>query len=185
MQLASLILAAEDSGEKSGFDIILPKVGELFWGFIAFAVLFILLWKFALPPLKKMIETRTATIEGDLKKAEEAKLEAEEVLAEYRKQLAGAREESGKIIEEARQNADTLRKDVLAKADDQAKEIIAKGERDIETAVGAAQSDLRARMSDLAIELAGRVLGRELDAAAQADTVDDFMRDLDRLEAKS
>ncbi len=177
--------AAAEEGTKTGFSIIFANSGELIWGAIAFIVLFVLLWKFAFPGIKTVIEKRASAIEGDLKKAEQAKIEAEGVLGEYRKQLASARDEAGKIIEEARQNADNLRTDVLLKAERHSREIIERGNRDIQAAVGAAQNDLRANMSDLAIELAGRILGRELDDAAQRDTVDDFVRELDEMDVRS
>src|SRR6478735_11350257 len=72
---------------------ILPAKNELIWGTISFVVLFVLLWKFAWPGLKKGMDTRTERIRDDLAAAEAAKLEAEHVLEDYRAQLSDARNE--------------------------------------------------------------------------------------------
>ena len=90
---------------------ILPAKNELIWGTISFVVLFVLLWKFAWPGIKKGMDARTERIRDDLDAAEAAKTEAEHVLDDYQAQLADARNESARIIEEARQQADALRRD--------------------------------------------------------------------------
>ncbi len=87
---------------------ILPAKNELIWGAISFVVLFGLLWKFACPGIKKGMDDRTERIRNDLDAADTAKAEADQVLADYRAQLADARNESARIIEEARQQADAL-----------------------------------------------------------------------------
>ena len=85
---------------------ILPATDELVWGSISFAALLFLLYKFAYPQIRQMLENRTERIRSDLQAAETAKGEAEQILAEYRAQLNDARAEAGRIIEEARQAAD-------------------------------------------------------------------------------
>lgn len=186
MNLLALILAAEEGAEghaKEGINKILPQGFELFWGILMFVLLFLLLWKFAFPAIKKGLENRSATIEADLKRAEEAKLEAEELLADYRKQLAGAKEEAAKIIEEGRKTADELKKEILAKAEAEAGEIVEAGRRDVEGAVASAQAEMRRQMADLSVDLAGRILGRELDVTGQQQSIDEFVAELESLEA--
>jgi F-type H+-transporting ATPase subunit b len=186
VNLLTLVLAAEEGAEghaKEGINKILPQGFELFWGTIMFLLLFFLLWKFAFPAIKKGLENRAGTIEGDLKRAEEAKLEAEELLADYRKQLASAKDEAAKIIEEGRKTADELKKELLAKAEAEASEIIEAGRRDVEGAVASAQAELRRQMADLSVDLAGRIIGRELDAAGQQQSIEEFMAELDSMEA--
>lgn len=185
MNVLALILAAEEEGghAKEGINKILPQGFEIFWGLVMFVLLFVLLWKFAIPALKKALDNRAETIESDLKRAEEAKLESEELLADYRKQLAGAKDEAAKIIEEGRKTADELKKEILAKAESEAGEIVEAGRRDVEAAVASAQAELRRQMADLSVDLAGRILGRELDAAAQQQSVDEFIAELEAMEA--
>ena len=128
---------------------ILPAKNELIWGTISFVVLFVLLWKFAWPGLKKGMETRTERIRGDLDAAEAAKAEAEHVLDDYRAQLADARNESARIIEEARQQADALASRPGAAAADRARRRCASApSADVEAAKAQAIADLRREVVD-------------------------------------
>ena len=63
-------------------------------------VLLGLMWKFGLPPVRKMLKDRADKISGDLERADEARAEAERELEEYRRQLAKARNEGSQIIEQ-------------------------------------------------------------------------------------
>lgn len=186
MTIASVLLAAAEAAEKkAGIETLFPDVRELVVGIAAFVVLFLLLQKVAIPALKKSLDQRAETIQNDLERAEQAKLEAEQVLREYREQLGKAREEAAKIIEEGRKTADDLKKDILAKAEDESKAIIDAGKRDVQNAIGTAQVELRRQMADLSVDLAGRIIGKQLDAAAQAEIIDQFVRDIDAMEARS
>src|SRR6185369_13370012 len=98
MHLA-VLLAAESVKAKNP---IVPETKEIVWAVISFAIVFgLLAWK-AWPAIKKAIADRELKIKADLESAEGAKNQAESELAAYQKQLAEARNEAGKIIEEAR-----------------------------------------------------------------------------------
>jgi len=96
---------------------ILPAANELIWGAISFLLLFLALWKFAFPGLKKGMEDRAAKIRTSIDDAEKAKTDAQQILDQYQRQLNDARTESARIIEEARQAADKLRQDLKRQAE--------------------------------------------------------------------
>ncbi len=87
--------------------------------------------KFAFPALNKMLAERAAKIQGEMEKAESTRTEADTVLSDYKAQLAGARDESNRIIEEARKTADQLRKDIQAKAEQEAQATVARAQEEI------------------------------------------------------
>ena len=74
---------------------------QLFWLLITFAVLFVAMWRYALPRLSNILEDRQTRIDSDLKKAAAIKGEADEVLAEYEKALAEARDKAAASIKQA------------------------------------------------------------------------------------
>src|SRR5207248_6654119 len=84
---------------------ILPATNELIWGAIAFALLFFLLAKFAYPGLKKGLDERAEKIRTSIDDAERARGDAQRILEEYQGQLADARSESARIIDDARRAA--------------------------------------------------------------------------------
>lgn len=154
---------------------ILPETNELVWGAISFAAILFLLWKFAWPGLKKGMDARSDRIRADLSKAESAKDEADGVLTEYRAQLADARSEASRIIEESRQTADALRRDLQTQAQADIADLRQKAAADIEVAKAQAIADLRGEVTALAIGAAERVVERNLDEATNAQLVESYI----------
>src|SRR4030095_15199956 len=102
-----------------------------------------ILYKYAFPQVRKMMENRTERIRTDLQAAETAKVDAESVLAEYRAQLHHARAEAGRIIEEARQAADRIKRDQESRLQAELAELRERAVNDIESAKAQAMADLR------------------------------------------
>ena len=117
----------------------------MIWGGITFVLLFLLLRRFAYPTIKQGLKARTERIQGDIDAAESAKGEAEGVLAEYKAQLADARSESARIIEEARQAADNLKRDQESRVQAEIAEMRARAAADVEAAKQQAIADRQPR----------------------------------------
>lgn len=97
-----VLISAETGEESGGIDLLLPAPEELIAGIIAFAIIFLVVWKFALPAVKKTLEARQDAIRSELAAAEQAKQEAASLLDDYKSQMAGAKDEAAKIMAEAR-----------------------------------------------------------------------------------
>jgi F-type H+-transporting ATPase subunit b len=154
---------------------IKPATNELIWGAISFTVLFVLLWKLAYPGIKKGMEARTERIQTSVDDAEAAKNEAQSVLDDYRRQLADARNESARIIEEARQQADALKKDHETRLQSELAEMRSRAAADIESAKAQAIADLRADVADLAIEAAQVIVQHNLDRDTQIQLIENYI----------
>jgi F-type H+-transporting ATPase subunit b len=154
---------------------ILPAPNELIWGGISFTVLLILLSKFAFPALKKGMEDRTERIRKDLDEAEGAKTEADRIREDYSRQLADAKSEAGRIIEEARQAADAVRRDLTARAEQEAQELRQRNAEQLETERARIMSELRGQVSTLAIELAEKVVEANLDRDANNRLIESYI----------
>jgi F-type H+-transporting ATPase subunit b len=169
--MSALLLAAETTSKNP----ILPSAPELVWGILSFAIVFLLMWKFAFPSVKKGMDARTEKIRESLSTAEQAKTDAQTVLDEYQRQLADARGESNRIIEEARQTAEALRRDLTARAEADAAEIRNRATADIEAAKNRAMEELRSQLTELTIELAERVVRRNIDRESNARLIDEYI----------
>jgi F-type H+-transporting ATPase subunit b len=159
---------------------LLPAWNEVIWGSLAFVVLLGGMWKFGLPAVQNMMHAREERIREDLERAESAKSESEEVLTQYQAQVADARGEAGRIIEEARQSADQVRRELLARADEEAAEVKARAEADISLQRERALAELRTDVASMSIELAERIVGRNLDRTTQMQLVDSFIDEVSR-----
>ena len=169
------LLAQEATAEVAEKNPILPDLAELIFGGLAFVIVFWALAKFAFPALNTMLDERTAKVQGDLEKAETAKGEADAVLADYRAQLAGAREESNRIIEDSRKTADQLRRDLSAKAEEEASATVARAQEEIRAERDRVFNDLRTQVGEIAVDIAGRVVGQSLDKKAHEKLIDDYI----------
>ena len=179
--LASIIgLIAQEEGHAAEaatepIDDLIPPVAELLVGVIAFGVFFFFLWKWVLPRVNQVLEERRAQIQGNLEKAEATKGEADRLLTDYRTQLANARDEADRIIEEARATAEQLRKDIQAKAEDESQATVARAQEEIRAERDRAFQDLRAQVGEIAVLLAGKVVEKELDAGAHERLIDEYI----------
>lgn len=154
---------------------LLPEKNEIIFGGLAFLVVFVFLWKFGMPAIKAGMAARSEKIQADLDSAEAERTEASEILTQYQAQLADARTESARIIEEARQAADEVRANLQAKAEADIAELRARATADIESAKVQAVADLRGEVTALAIGAAEQVVGRNLDAETNAALVEAYI----------
>ena len=173
---ASLILAvAEGGGEGGSSNPILPATNEIIWGGISFVILLVLMYKVGYPAIKKGMEARADKIRDSLAEADKAKSEAQSVLDEYRRQLADAKNEAGRIVEEARQAADKMRQDLRKQAEAEVAEIKSRAQEDITAQATRTMADLRARVALLSIELAEKVVEKNLDKDTNRALVESFI----------
>ena len=152
-----------------------PENNEIIWGSLAFLVLLVAMWKWGVPAIKNMERAREDRIRNDLESAERTRTEAETEKREYDMQLAGSREEAGRIIDEARQAAETVRTDLIARAEADAQEIRERAVADIASQRAQAVAQLRDDMAQLSIELAGRIVERNLDTDTNRQLVNSFI----------
>jgi F-type H+-transporting ATPase subunit b len=121
------------------------------------------------------MDARADRIRASLESADKAKTDAESILSEYQHQLADAKNEANRIIEEARQTADQLRRDLIAKAEADATELRQRATADINAAKDRALTELRSQLSALAIDLAEKVVERNLDRATNEALVESYI----------
>ena len=157
---------------------ILPETNEIIWGGLAFLIILGALWKFGLPAVKKAMDARTERIRTSLDDAERAKTDAEAVRADYQRQLADARGEATRIIEEARQQADAVRRDLTSRAEQEAQELRQRNAEQLEAERARVLGELRGQVAVLAVDAAERVVRANLDAEANRRLVEEYITSL-------
>lgn len=176
MHLAYLL--AQEATQEESRNPILPAANELIWGAVAFFVLLFLMYRTVWPQVNKAYQDRRANIEGKLEQAEKDRDEAEKLLERYRQRLAAAEDETKRILEEARANAERVRKDLLAKAETDAERQLERAGQAIRSERDQAIRQLRGEVGTLAVELATRVVGESLDRERQLRLVDRYIDQL-------
>jgi F-type H+-transporting ATPase subunit b len=169
-----------DPATETPHNPIQPIWQEVLIGAIAFGLLCYVLMKFVFPQMEKTFAARVDAIEGGIKRAEAAQAEANQLLEQYRAQLSEARTEAARIRDEARADAEGIRQDVLAKAREESDRIITAGREQLAAQRESIVRDLRSEVGELAVELAGRIVGESLaDEARSRGTVERFIAELD------
>jgi F-type H+-transporting ATPase subunit b len=163
---------------------LVPAWPELIIGTISFLIVFAVLGKVLLPRIQKTLADRTNAIEGGLKRAEEAQAEAQQVLDQYRQQLADARQEAARLREQAQEQGAAIIADMREVAQTEARRIIDAAHQQIETDRMLALQALRTDVGAMAVDLASRVVGESLeDVARQRRIVERFIEGLEQPEA--
>lgn len=161
---------------------LIPPVGEIIIGLIAFAILAFILIKFVWPAFEKSYAARAEAIEGGIARAEAAQREAKAALDKYNAQLAGARQEAAQIREDARAEGQKILDDMRAQAQTESERIVARGDEQLQAQRSQVVGELRQQVGALSVNLASRIVGESLqDDARTAATVERFLADLEKV----
>lgn len=182
--LAQVVYWAAEEGEApEGIDLVIPAFEELIAGIIAFAIVFILIWWKVRPAIAETLAARQAAITGQLTEAEKAKQEAESLRKDYQQQLAKAKEEANKIVEDAKGAAESVKADIVAKAEAEAAGVVAKARDEAAAEKERVAGQLRDEVMSLSMALTQKVVAGGIDEKAQKRLVEQFIDDVGELEA--
>jgi F-type H+-transporting ATPase subunit b len=168
-----MVIAAAEGGIQ-----LFPDTSELIWGLVAFLLLMLFMAKFVFPKANAALEERSAAIQGRMEEADAKLTEAEETRRTFEASIADARGEANRIIEEAKQAAEQVRADIVAKAEAEASGIVERARADVAAERDRALQELRTQVGAISVELASRIVERELDSATHEQLVDDYIQRL-------
>jgi F-type H+-transporting ATPase subunit b len=175
--LQTILVTATEEAQPNP---LLPEPYDIIWSLVCFVVILFFFWRLVLPRMKKLLDERSAAIEGNMEKADEAQREAEAALEQYTAQLAEARAEAAKIREQARLDAQHIGSEITAQAQSDAERVKSNAQVAIEAERQAALISLRTEVGTLAIDLASNVIGETLSDDQKATAlVDRFLADLE------
>ena len=159
--------------------LVTPELGLIFWQLVIFLIVLFLLAKFAWKPILSSLKEREDSIEGALRMADQAKLEMQELRAGNEKLLADARLERDRIIKEATTLANQLIEQAKNKANEEGGRMIVQAREAIQNEKNAALAEVKNTAAQLSIDIAERILRRELtDSNSQKELVDSYLKDV-------
>jgi len=142
--------------------LLTPEFGLLIWTFVAFLLVFWILAKFAFPAIVKGLKEREEGISNALATADKVKAEMALLKNENELLMAKAREERAIMIKEAKDASDKMISDAKDKAKLEYERIVAEAQQAITQQKNAALTDVKNQVGNLVIEVAEKVLRREL-----------------------
>ena len=171
----TLFLSITAAVQEEKADLLTPNGGLMFWTIVIFALLLVILSRFAFKPMLAAVEAREKSLQDAIDAAKRDREESQRILADHRAQLETARSEAQKLIADGRATAEKLRGDLLEQTKAQQQEMLDRARREIETEKVNAIAALRREAVDLAIAGAGKVIERNLDNDANRKLVESFL----------
>ncbi len=138
----------------------------------------LLIKKFLLTPIRNVLSKRQEMTDAKIQEAEQAKTEAHAIKAEYEQNMLEAKEKANEILSIAQKNASTQAEEILQEANQQAAQLKAKAEKDIAQEKKKAVNELKDEIGDIAMEIAGKVIDREVKEADHEKLIDDFISNI-------
>lgn len=156
--------------------------GLQIWTFVAFVVLLVLLAKFAFKPIAQALDRRGETIKKSIDEAEKQRAEAKQLMDDYRKQLAEARTEANKIIEEARGLGENVRKEVVEKANAEASALLQRSQEELQRQKEKGVQELKDTVASLSVQIASKIIEKEVNEATHRQLVENLIKDLTKIQ---
>ena len=152
------------------------------WTFVAqicnLMIQLVIFKKLLLNPVKKVIAERKAKADSQIADAEKLRTEAEAMKAEYEQNLQNARTEANQIVAAAQKTATARSEELLGEARAQAAALKQKAEADIAQERKKAVNEVKDEIGGMAMEIASKVVEREIREADHKDLIDEFIKNV-------
>lgn len=161
-------------------ELFTPDLGLIFWMFVAFAVLFFILWKWAWPAIMKGIDSRADFINKGVEYAQNAREQLDHAREEADKQLAEARRQQAEVLREADKMKTQIIEEARVAAQKEAQKVMDAAKVSIEQSRKEAEQSFRDQVSVFALEIAQKVVKNQLaDDKAQAKLVNSLLDEME------
>lgn len=159
--------------------LLTPDSGLLFWMVIVFGIVFALLAKYGFPVITRMVEERKEYIDKSLLAARNANEQLANVKAESETILAKAHEEQARILNEAFATCERIVKEAQKQAQVERQKMLDDAKRQIQVEKDSAISDIRRQVAVLSVDIAEKVLRKNLDdKKEQMDMIDRLLDEI-------
>lgn len=164
-------------------ELFTPDFGLVFWMFVAFAVLFFILWKWGWPAIMKGIDSRADFINKGVEYAQNAKEQLDHAREAADQQMAEARRQQAEVLREADKMKTQIIEEARVAAQKEAQKVMDAAKVSIEQSRKEAEQSFRDQVSVFALDIAQKVVKNQLaDDKAQAKLVNSL---LDEMEHKN
>jgi F-type H+-transporting ATPase subunit b len=164
--LSTALCVAAEAGHAAGAEnkpaLLTFDPGAAVWSIIVFVLLLIALRAAAWKPILRVLTEREQFIEKSIADAKQEREQAARLLADHQARLEKAHQEAAAIVAEGRREAAVVARKIQDQARREAEEIVARARREIQLAANATLKDLYDQTADLAVQVAGGILRKEL-----------------------
>ncbi len=153
-------------------NFLIPNA-TLFVELIAFLIVLGVIGKLVLPRLNTALDQRIGQIKGELEAADEAKADAAAAEDDRRRALEEARQHAREIVATANRTAEQVAADGQARGQSEYERLLAAAETDVTLARQRALEEAADQLGTLVVDVTERIIGREVNAEAHRDLIDE------------
>ena len=157
--------------------LLLPDSGLLFWMFLSFGIVFVVLAKYGFPIIVKMLEGRKTYIDQSLEVAREANAQLSKLKEQGEALVVAANKEQGRILKEAMQERDKIVHEARKQAEAAAQKELDEVKKQIQIEKDEAIRDIRRQVAILSVDIAEKVIRKNLDDKREQMEMIDRMLD--------
>ncbi|MBE5780027.1 MAG: F0F1 ATP synthase subunit B [Clostridiales bacterium] len=159
-------------------DIISVNIWQILISLANLLIMYLILKKFLFGPVQKVLATRQKQVDDIYGEANKSRESAESMRQEYEEKLATARDEADGIVRSAVQTAQRRSDTMVSEAAEQVSHMKQKAASEIAQEKKQMLEGVRSEISDIAVEIASRIVGREVRKEDHESFVDDFIRNV-------
>jgi F-type H+-transporting ATPase subunit b len=163
----------------SGNFLVTPSVGLMIWTLLAFGISLAILRRLAFPRIAEALDKRRRAIVESIESAERTRVEADQLLDEYRERLKEAREQAEDIVARARRASENLQEETKVEARQQREELMEQTRRDIEQETRRALDEIRKEVAQLTVIATEKVTRKSLDDDDHRRLVEEALQEVD------
>lgn len=153
-------------------------VGDMIFYLVSLVILMLLVKKFAWGPITKMMQDRADKIANDIDSAESSRNEASKLAEQRESELQNARSEAATIVGNAKQSGESQRTQIITSAQSEAQALKENAQQDAEQAREDALKSAKDDVANLSIEIASKIIHKELSAGDQKALIDSYIEGL-------
>lgn len=173
-----------DKSHSGGGDALLDPIEVrhdlALWSFVVFALLLLILWKFAWGPITEALDQREQGIADKIEEAKRNAEASEQRLAEYEASISGAAQEVRDMIDKAKREGEVQKQEILSEAQAAAADEKDRALRAIAAAKDVALGQIAQKSVDEAFALAGKIVRRELQTTDHAHLIQETLEQFPR-----
>ncbi len=177
------VAVASEQGDAEP-SIFAGSLGNSLVTLIIFGLVLFILGKFAWGPLLRVLAEREETIRESLEDAKRERNEAQQLLEKYTARIEEARAEASEIVEVGRRNGEETARRIQSEARQDAAATVERGLREIKLATDGAKKEIYDLAAELAVDVAGRIINKELSPADHKELVAESLERMRERDAK-
>lgn len=162
-------------------NIINPMTSTVFWSIIVFIILIVVLWRFVLKPVNKIIVKRQEEIQEAVNIADRQRQEAQKFIEDQKLELEAAKKESRQIIEDSKAAARKIKEEIEEKASEKSRTILDSALEEIKAERDRSIFAVKNLIVEIAMDATEKIIGKSLSEEEHKKLIEESLKEVQKI----